>query len=733
MKHLFLTLALALASTVAFSQVGVNTTTPDAMLEVYSTTKGVLVPRLTTAQRDAMVSPLNPANKVQEGTIIYNLDQHCLQYNVAPTGTTPNWVGYGCNGVVVTPGSITTLNCAGATTTGTLTSGTAASGVSSSVPYTGGNGGSYAAQTVTSTTVTGLTATLAAGNFATGAGGLTYTITGTPASSGTASFALSIGGQSCTLNVTVAAAAGSITTLNCAGATTTGTLTSGTAASGVSSSVPYTGGNGGSYTAQTVTSTGVTGLTANLAAGSFATGAGGLTYTITGTPASSGTASFALSIGGKSCTLNVTVAAAAGSIATLNCVGATTTGTLTSGTAASGVSSSVPYTGGNGGSYAAQTVTSTGVTGLTATLAAGNFATGAGSLTYTITGTPSAGGTASFAINIGGKSCTLTRTVAAAITFKKVNKYNGVSVINNQGIGYNGEAIPASSTIEIEVNVTGATPYSFTATDATTGLTYSASGNFTTSGTKLVTLINNGTSIAWDKYGTINMTLTGANNTLALAPRIDIKSIPTTHTDWTYNDVTYGTQTWMDRNLGARRVATAINDVLSYGNHYQWGRPADGHEISVWNGATPTSGRGFYDATALNALATSDAPGHPNFILTNGGTNDWRSNNNNNRWNTANQGPCPVGYHVPTDAQWTTADSFGAWNNNTDTYNSALKLPSAGFRSRLDGLLYNLGTNGYWSSTVRGTNAGYLYFISIEAYTHDNGRAVGYPVRCLKN
>ena len=629
MKHLFLTLALALASTVAFSQVGVNTTTPDAMLEVYSTTKGVLVPRLTTAQRDAMVSPLNPANKVQEGTIIYNLDQHCLQYNVAPTGTTPNWVGYGCNGVVVTPGSITTLNCAGATTTGTLTSGTAASGVSSSVPYTGGNGGSY--------------------------------------------------------------------------------------------------------TAQTVTSTGVTGLTANLAAGSFATGAGGLTYTITGTPASSGTASFALSIGGKSCTLNVTVAAAAGSIATLNCVGATTTGTLTSGTAASGVSSSVPYTGGNGGSYAAQTVTSTGVTGLTATLAAGNFATGAGSLTYTITGTPSAGGTASFAINIGGKSCTLTRTVAAAITFKKVNKYNGVSVINNQGIGYNGEAIPASSTIEIEVNVTEATPYSFTATDATTGLTYSASGNFTTSGTKLVTLINNGTSIAWDKYGTINMTLTGANNTLALAPRIDIKSIPTTHTDWTYNDVTYGTQTWMDRNLGARRVATAINDVLSYGNHYQWGRPADGHEISVWNGATPTSGRGFYDATALNALATSDAPGHPNFILTNGGTYDWRSNNNNNRWNTANQGPCPVGYHVPTDAQWTTADSFGAWNNNTDTYNSALKLPSAGFRSRRDGLLYNLGTNGYWSSTVRGTNAGYLYFISTEAYTYDNGRAVGYPVRCLKN
>ena len=98
------------------------------------------------------------------------------------------------------------------------------------------------------------------------------------------------------------------------------------------------------------------------------------------------------------------------------CAGANTTGTLTSGTLASGVSSSVPYTGGNGGSYAAQTVTSTGVTGLTANLAAGSFATGAGNLTYTITGTPASPGTASFALSIGGQSCTLTITVASPIT-----------------------------------------------------------------------------------------------------------------------------------------------------------------------------------------------------------------------------------------------------------------------------------------------------------------------------
>jgi hypothetical protein len=54
--------------------------------------------------------------------------------------------------------------------------------------------------------VTGLTATLSAGNFGSGAGNLSYAITGTPASGGTASFALNIGGQTCTLDVTVSSA-----------------------------------------------------------------------------------------------------------------------------------------------------------------------------------------------------------------------------------------------------------------------------------------------------------------------------------------------------------------------------------------------------------------------------------------------------------------------------------------------------------------------------------------------
>ena len=318
--------------------------------------------------------------------------------------------------VALPDGVLASLSCSTGTNSGSLIQGTAASSVSSSVPYTGGNGGTYNDQTIASTGVTGLTATLAEGIFANGAGALTFAISGTPATSGTASFVLNMGGQSCTLTINVALPIGTLASLSCSTATNSGSLTQGSAASSVSSSVPYTGGNGGSYSAQTIASTGVTGLAATLAEGIFANGAGALTYIITGTPNTSGTASFVLNIGGQTCTLTRTVAIPIGTLASLSCSTATNTGSLTDGIAAESVSSSVPYTGGNGGSYSAQTIPSTGVTGLTASLTAGNFANGAGSLNYTITGTPGSSGTASFELSIGGQSCTLSFIINLSVS-----------------------------------------------------------------------------------------------------------------------------------------------------------------------------------------------------------------------------------------------------------------------------------------------------------------------------
>jgi len=129
--------------------------------------------------------------------------------NGVPAGGTNGQVLTNCNGVVTwtnsgyCPGTIASLNCAEFSNVGTLTANLPATWVSCNISYAGGGGGIHNGQTVTSTGVIGLTATLSAGNFANGAGTLTYTITGTPDTSGTTSFALNIGGQSCSLNIIV--------------------------------------------------------------------------------------------------------------------------------------------------------------------------------------------------------------------------------------------------------------------------------------------------------------------------------------------------------------------------------------------------------------------------------------------------------------------------------------------------------------------------------------------------
>src|ERR1051326_3170957 len=78
MKKIILFATISFCSIRSFSQnnnVGIGTLTPNAsaMLDVVSTSKGMLVPRVTTAQMNAIVSPAN-------GLIIYNTDSSCFCY-----------------------------------------------------------------------------------------------------------------------------------------------------------------------------------------------------------------------------------------------------------------------------------------------------------------------------------------------------------------------------------------------------------------------------------------------------------------------------------------------------------------------------------------------------------------------------------------------------------------------------------------------------------------------------
>ena len=179
---------------------------------------------------------------------------------------------------------------------------------------------------------------------------------------------------------------------------------------------------------------------------------------------------------------------------------------------------------------------------------------------------------------------------------------------------------------------------------------------------------------------------------------------------------------WMDRNLGATRAATSSTDEQAYGDLYQWGRAADGHQKRN----SPTT----------STISSSDQPGHGSFILSNSGANwDWRSPQNNNLWQGVNgiNNPCPNGYRLPTDAEWGAERQSWSSNNAAGAFNSPLRLPVAGSRNDSSGSLFDVSSLGsYWSDTADGTYSRSLFFGSGTASMYSSSRADGFSVRCLK-
>jgi uncharacterized protein (TIGR02145 family) len=177
---------------------------------------------------------------------------------------------------------------------------------------------------------------------------------------------------------------------------------------------------------------------------------------------------------------------------------------------------------------------------------------------------------------------------------------------------------------------------------------------------------------------------------------------------------------WMDRNLGATQVAASSTDAASYGDLYQWGRGADGHQLR-------SSG-----TTTVQSSSTS--PGNTFITVSN---NNWYTGTDpDNLWQGVNgiNNPCPTGYRLPTNAEWDAERATWSSRNAAGALASPLKLPMAGFRSGSFGSLGSEGTlGGYWSSNVNGIYAFYLRFASSSAQMAATFRASGWAVRCLKD
>lgn len=204
------------------------------------------------------------------------------------------------------------------------------------------------------------------------------------------------------------------------------------------------------------------------------------------------------------------------------------------------------------------------------------------------------------------------------------------------------------------------------------------------------------------------------------------------HNGTSYGFVTspYTGKIWLDRNLGAARVCESFNDTACYGDYYQWGRNADGHEDS---GSATT----FTQATDVATV------GHSDFIMSEDENfYDWAkavdetgATRQENWSKTDGSSVCPAGFRVPNITELKAETLDNDVTNRDTAFSNFLKLPLPGYRFYTSGDLFYIDSSSYmWASSVGGTSlSNGIGFSSDFAGGFDADRAFGFSVRCLRD
>ncbi|MCD6432444.1 MAG: DUF1566 domain-containing protein [Sulfurimonas sp.] len=167
-------------------------------------------------------------------------------------------------------------------------------------------------------------------------------------------------------------------------------------------------------------------------------------------------------------------------------------------------------------------------------------------------------------------------------------------------------------------------------------------------------------------------------------------------------------RTWLDRNMGAKSICTSSTDEACYGDYYQWGREADGHEKL-------TSAKTLKEFPSLEADSEK-------FVIS---QFDWTEADDSGLQRGENWDICPIGYKVPT------IDELLAETQGSSE--SVLNIPFSGQRTK-SGYMKDRATEAYLQSSTPSSIGltKMLRYNNIYASYNISTRTVAAPVRCIK-
>lgn len=331
---------------------------------------------------------------------------------------------------------------------------------------------------------------------------------------------------------------------------------------------------------------------------------------------------------------------------------------------------------------------------------------------------------------------------SSAITnlIPSTNYYARAYATNSVGTGYGNEITFTTGAVVLPTLIT-ATISTITSNSAVSGGTITANGGATITARGLVwststnpTIVNSKTT---DGIGTgsFESVMTGLNP----ATTYYVKAYATNSAGTSYGTelsfttatpiillpsvVTIGAQTWTTKNLDVTTYSdgTPIPQVT---DPRAWWSLTTGawcyYNNDSANGATYGK---LYNWYAVAGIHDTDP-------------------------NTPNKKLAPTGYHIPSDAEWTTLTTYlgvdaggkmkstgtSLWSppsNQSFTNSSGFTGLPGGYRDYLSGLFHTIGKEGHWWSSSDSSRT--LYYLSSGITNDQTAGRSGFSVRCIKD